>query len=63
MLLTFVDMTRKVNIFHLGKQPRDFEDHTFEVHMLEGLTSKLQEELEYEPECKLKLESNDFNLD
>ena len=47
----------------LGKQPRDFEDQTFEVNFIEGLTSEHEEELEYEPEYEFELESDDFNLD
>jgi len=35
----------------------------FEVNPFENLTSEHQEELEYEPECKFELESDDFNLD
>ena len=62
MRLTFGDMTKEVNVFHLRKQPRDFEDQTFEVNLIEGLTSKHKKELEYKPECEFKLESYDFNL-
>ena len=40
MRLTFGDMTRKVNIKNLGKQPRDVEDQTFEVNLIENLTSE-----------------------
>jgi len=40
MCLTFGDMTKEVNIFHLRKQPRDSEDQTFEVNLIEGLTSE-----------------------
>ena len=62
MRLTFGDMTKEINIFHLGKQPRDSEDQTFEVNLIEGLMSEHQVELEYEPRCKFELESDDFNL-
>ena len=62
MRLTFGDMTKEVNIFHLGKQPRDLEDQTFEVNLIENLTSEYQVELEYEPECEFELESDDSNL-
>ena len=34
MRLTFEDMTREVNIFNLGKQPRDVEDQTFKATSL-----------------------------
>ena len=63
MRLTFGDMTREVNIFNLGKQPRDVEDQTFEVNLIENLTSEHREELELETECDFGLESDDFNLD
>ena len=38
MRLTFGDMTKEVNVFHLGKQPRDLDDQLFEVNLIEGLT-------------------------
>ena len=63
MRLTFGDMTREVNVFNLGKQPRDVEDQTFEVNLIENLTSEHREELELETECDFGLESDDFNLD
>ena len=63
MCLTFGDMIKEVNGFHLGKQPRDSEDQTFEVNLIQDLTSEHEEELEYEPECEFELESGDFNLD
>jgi len=63
MRLTFGDMTREVNVFNLGKQPRDVEDQTFEVNLIENLTSKNREELEIETDCDFELESDDFNLD
>ena len=63
MRLTFGDITREVNIFNLGKQPRDVEDQTFEVNLIENLTSEHKEELELETECDFGLESDDFNLD
>ena len=63
MRLTFGDMTREVIVFNLGKQPRDIEDQTFEVNLIENLTSEHGEELELETECDFGLESDDFNLD
>ena len=39
MRFTFGDMTKEVNVFNLGKQPRDVEDQTFEVNRIENLTS------------------------
>jgi len=56
-------MTKEVNVFHLGKQPRDLDDQSFEVNLIEGLTSEYEEELEYESEHEFDLESDDFNLD
>ena len=51
MRLTFGDMTREVNVFNLRKQPRDIEDQTFQVNLIENLTSKHREELELETDC------------
>ena len=48
MRLTFGDMTREVNVFHLGKQPRDVKDQTFEVNLIENLTIEHREELKLE---------------
>ena len=62
MCLTFGDMTKEVNVFHLGKQPRDLEDQSFEVNLIEGLTSECEQELEYESDHEFDLESDDFNL-
>jgi len=56
-------MTREVNVFNLGKQPRDVEDQTFEVNLIENLTSGHMEELKLETESDFELESDDFNLD
>ena len=63
MRLTFRDMTKEVNVFNLEKQPRDMDDQTFEVNLIENLTSEHSEEIEIETECKFELESKDFNLD
>ena len=63
MRLTFGDMTREVNVFNLGKQPRDLENQTFDVNLIKNLTSEHREELELETECDFGLESDDFNLD
>ena len=62
MRLTFGDMTREVNVFNLGKQPCDVEDQTFEVNLMENLTSEHREELELKTDCDFELESDDFNL-
>ena len=63
MRLTFIDMTKEVNIFHLEKQPRELDDQSFEVNLIEGLTSEHEEEMEYESDNEFDLESDDFNLD
>ena len=62
MRLTFGDMTREVNVFNLGKQPRDVEDQTFEVKLIKNLASEHREETKLEAECEFELESEDFNL-
>ena len=56
-------MTREVNVFNLGKQPHEVDDQTFEVNLIENLTSEHREELEVETDCDFELESDDFNLD
>ena len=63
MRLTFGDMTREVNVFNLEKMPLDVEDQTFEVNLIENLTSEHREEFELETDCDFDLESDDFNLD
>ena len=63
MRLAFGDMTRKVNVFNLGKQHRNVEDQTFEVNLIEKLTREHRKELELETECDFGLESDDLNLD
>ena len=37
MRLTFGDMTKEVNIFHLGKQPRDLDSDSFEINAIDCL--------------------------
>jgi len=56
MRLTFGDMTKEINIFNLGKQPRDLEDQTFEVNYIENLTREHEE-------LKNEFRLEDFNLD
>ena len=51
MRLTFGDMTEEVNIFNLGEQPYDMEDQSFEVNLIENLTSEHSEKKELEAEC------------
>jgi len=63
MRLTFGDMTEEVNIFNLGEQPYDMEDQSFEVNLIENLTSEHSEEIELEAECDNELGSNDVSLD
>ena len=55
-------MTKEVNVFHLGKQPRDLDNESFEVNLIEGLTSEYDMEIEYESDREFDLESDDFNL-
>ena len=38
MRLTFGDMTREISVFNLEKQPRDVEDQTFDVNIIENIT-------------------------
>ena len=57
MRLTFGDMTREINVFNLGKQSRDVEDQTFEVKLIENLTSEHREKLKVEPDYGFELES------
>ena len=38
-------MTKEVNVLKLGKQPHDVEDQTFEVNLIENLTSEHSEEM------------------
>ena len=63
MCLTFGDMMKVVNVFYLGKQPRDLDDQSFEMNLIEGLINEHEEELEYESDHEFDLESVDFNLD
>ena len=63
MRLTFGDMTKEVNVFHLRKQPRDLDNESFEVNLIEGLTSEHDMEIEYESDREFELEFDDFNLD
>jgi len=63
MRLSFKDMTKKVNVFNLEKQPEDMDDQTFEVNLIENLTSEHSEELELEAEYEFELKSANFNMD
>ena len=63
MRLTFGDMTKEVNVFNLGRQPRDINDQTFEVNFIENLTSEHEESIETETESEFDLGSKGFNLD
>jgi len=63
MRLTFGDMTKEVNVFNLGRQPKDVNDQTFEVNSIENLTSEHEESMETETEADFDLEAEDFNLD
>ena len=39
------------------------DDHSFEMNLIEGLTTEHEKELEYESDYEFDLESDDFNLD
>jgi len=39
------------------------DDQSFEINLIENLTSEHNEEIELEAECEFELESEDFNLD
>ena len=62
MRLIFGYMTKEVNVFNLGRQPRDVNDQTFEVNSIENLTSGHEESMETETEAEFDLEAEDFNL-
>jgi len=61
--LTFGDITKDVNVFNLERQRRDINDQTFEVNLIENLTSEHEENMEIDTEAEFDLESEDFNLD
>jgi len=63
MTLTFGDMTQEINVFNLGKQPRDMDDQIFEVNSVENLKSEHEENMEIDMENQFDLKSEDFNLD
>jgi len=63
MRLTFRDMTNKVNIFNLEKEPYDMEDPPFKVNLFEDLTSEHSEEKKLKSKCDAELEFEDFKLD
>jgi len=56
-------MTKEVNVFNLGKQPKDINDQTFEVNSIENLTNEHEESMEIETEVEFDLQSEDFNID
>ena len=56
MRLTF-NMTKEVNVFNLGRQPRDLDDQFFETNLIENLTSEHSKEIDLEAECEFELES------
>jgi len=63
MILTFGNMTKKVNVFNLGSQPDDMNDQSFEVNLIENLTSEQYEEIELDAKCDDELGSDDLSLD
>ena len=54
---------KEVNVFNLGRQPRDINDQTFEVNSIENLSGEHEESIEMNTESEFDLESEDFNLD
>ena len=48
-------MAREVNVFNLGKQPCNVENQTFEVNLIENLTSEHRGELKLEPNYDFEL--------
>jgi len=63
MKLTFGDMTKKINVFNLRSQPYDLDDQSFEVNLIENLTSEHSEEIELEAECDNILGFDDLSHD
>jgi len=63
MRLTFGYMTKIYNVFNLGKQLQDVGNQTFEVNLIENLTSEHCEEIVLETKCEFDREFKDFNLD
>ena len=45
MRLTFGDLTREVNVFNLENQPRDVEDQTVKVNLIENLKVNTEKNL------------------
>ena len=52
-----------VNVFNLGRQPRDINDQIFEVNSIKNLTSEHRESIEMKTENEFDPESEDLNLD
>jgi len=63
MRLTFGDMSKKVNVFNLGEPPYDMDDQSFEMKLIENLTSEHSEEIKLEAKCDNELRSDDVRLD
>jgi len=47
--------TKEVNVFNLGKLPRDMNDQTFEVNSFKNLTSEHEESMEIDTESEFDL--------
>ena len=60
MRLTFCVMTKEVNVFNLGEQLYDVNDQSFEVNLIENLTSEHNKDIKLKAECDNKLGSDDF---
>jgi len=56
-------MTKEVNIYNLGEQPCDIDNQSFEINLIENLTSEHNKEIELEVECDVELEFEDLSLD
>jgi len=63
MRLTFGDMIKKVSAFNLESQPYDIDDQSFEVNLIENLTSEHSKKIDLETECDNELGSDGLCLD
>ena len=63
MRLILGDLTKKVNVFNLGRQSYDIIDEPFEVNLIEDMTSEHKKEITLESNGDEELESSDLNLD
>ena len=61
MRLTFGDMTKKVNVFNLEKQPRKIKDQTFEVNFVDNNCDEESEGIENESLFLDELFKNEYD--